>query len=50
MPRSLGRKYLTGTDTPMTYEELREGLSEAWRVAEYFGVPEGMVRVQRRSL
>ena len=31
-------------------EAAREGLSEAWEVAEYFGVPEGMVRVQGRLL
>ena len=31
-------------------EALREGLTEAWQVAEYFGVPEEMVRVQGRLM
>jgi hypothetical protein len=31
-------------------EALREGLTEAWQVAEYFGVPQDMVRVQGRLM
>jgi len=31
-------------------EALGEGLTEAWQLAEYFGVPEAMVRVQGRLL
>jgi Zn-dependent peptidase ImmA (M78 family) len=31
-------------------EARREGFTEAWQVAEHFGVPEQMVRVQGRLL
>jgi hypothetical protein len=31
-------------------EALRAGLTEAWQVAEYFGVPEEMVRVHGRLI